>query len=155
AIVAVRVAAPFLGRDGELTRHLGELLAFAGVRGRLLVLDRRPFGMSGHGRTRPESLLHYEPHCVVPAASQEHARLWRDDSIRMHDKLLVNEYPILADEPAHLALAVCKSRIYEELGQWPRIGLNRPILVRDVRTDVFVNVLRLERTSKLGDNQLG
>src|SRR5450759_764473 len=42
------VSPALLGRDRDLSRHLGEDGALLGVGGRLLVLDRRPLGVSGH-----------------------------------------------------------------------------------------------------------
>src|SRR5207237_3541225 len=47
-VVTVRVATAFPGRDRDLACHLGELLALAGVGDGLLVLDRRPLGMTRH-----------------------------------------------------------------------------------------------------------
>src|SRR5258708_1099171 len=43
------VATALLRRHRDLTRHLGEDRALASVGGRLLVLDRRPLRVSGHG----------------------------------------------------------------------------------------------------------
>jgi hypothetical protein len=37
------------GSDGDLARQLGEQLAALGVGRALLALDRRPFGVTGHG----------------------------------------------------------------------------------------------------------
>ena len=48
--IALDVAAALLRRHRDGARELGEELAAAGVDDRLLVLDPRPFGMTGHGR---------------------------------------------------------------------------------------------------------
>ena len=45
-VVPIRVSPAFASGDGDLSRHLGELLTFLGVGQGLLVLDRRPLGMS-------------------------------------------------------------------------------------------------------------
>src|SRR6202022_436394 len=47
-IVAFGVPPTRAGGDGDLSGHLGELLALLGVGEGLLVLDRRPLGMSRH-----------------------------------------------------------------------------------------------------------
>src|SRR2546425_4702178 len=47
-VITVRIAPTLSGRDRDLPGHLGELLALLGVGEGLLVLDRRPLGMSGH-----------------------------------------------------------------------------------------------------------
>ena len=47
--VALDVAAALLRRDRDRARELGEQLAAARVDDRLLVLDPRPFGVTGHG----------------------------------------------------------------------------------------------------------
>src|SRR5256885_5149224 len=45
-IVAIRAPPALAGGDGDLSGHLGELLALLGIGEGLLVLDRRPLGMS-------------------------------------------------------------------------------------------------------------
>src|SRR5205807_3386097 len=47
-VVPVRAASPLPSGEGDFPRHLGELLPFLGVGEGLLVLDRRPLGMSRH-----------------------------------------------------------------------------------------------------------
>src|SRR5437899_8697884 len=49
--IALRVAAPVLGRHGDLTEDLGEELAALHVGLALLALDLGPSGVSGHGVT--------------------------------------------------------------------------------------------------------
>src|SRR5437899_762314 len=49
--IALRVAAPVLGRYGDLTEDLGEELAALHVGLALLALDLGPPGVSGHGVT--------------------------------------------------------------------------------------------------------
>ena len=54
--VALDVSPALTRRDGDRARELGEQRAALGVGGALLVLDRGPFGVTGHGRASLERL---------------------------------------------------------------------------------------------------
>src|SRR5690606_19846632 len=56
--VHIRIRAALAGSHGDVTCQLGKELPTFGVRGRLLVLDRRPLGVSGHATLPPEPFIY-------------------------------------------------------------------------------------------------
>src|SRR5919201_2554315 len=103
-VVTVWIPATFASRDRDLARHLGELLTFLRVGEGLLVLDRRPFRVSGH-LLPVGSLAHLQPYDAMIAATQQPAVLWSDGPVDGFDDAIVDRQTLLGGKASSLTLA--------------------------------------------------